>query len=230
MTCFREVMMISGDDWTKKRQEQAKEAFSGHQMKVIGPGHWRVRNPESGQHWADIVVMANVGLAVWGDIEGCFFAYCSGATTPEQVVAWMANADVGYYGRQKAHIGMSGGELVDEYVDEVAHHDLRQALKQRGDEYDSDEWIEQRPVVDAPSIKEIYEDAFRETGEAIDHGEPIEGVLRELCDTLMRAGVDDTPYEWVYSIGRVTSCRVIYALAAIARLHELLTEASSQPA
>lgn len=212
--------MIDGQSWMKKRQEQAKEAFSEHEMKVIGPGHWRVSRPDSGQHWADIVVMANVGLAVWGDIEGCFFAYCSGAKTPEQVVAWMANADVSYYGRQKAHIGMSGGELVDEYVDDVAHHDLHQALKQREDEYDPEDWAE--PRSDGPSPKMVYEDAFGETGEAIDRGEPIEGVLRELCDTLMREGVDDTPYEWVFSIGRVTSCRVIYALAAVARLHELL--------
>jgi len=214
--------MKSGEEWMKAQQERAKVAFALHEAKEIGPGHWRIQQPGDSHFWADIVVMANVGLAVWGDIEGCFFAYCSGAKTPEQVVAWMARADVSYYGRQKAHIGMSGAELVDAYDAEVAHYDLRQAMKMREDEYDSEEWIEQRPGVDAPSIKEIYEDAFRETGEAIDRGEPIEGVLRELCDTLMRAGVDDTPYEWVFSIGRVTSCRVIFALAAIARLHEIL--------
>jgi hypothetical protein len=212
--------MIDGQEWMKKRQEQAKEAFAGHQMKVIGPGHWRIKNPENGQHWADIVVMANVGLAVWGDIDGCFFAYCSGAKTPEQVVAWMANADVSYYGRQKAHIGMNGSELVDEYVAEVAHYDLEQALKQCEEEHDPEEWGESRS--DSPSPKMVYEDAFSEARESIECGEHIEGVLRELCDTLMRAGVDDTPYEWVFSIGRVTSCRVIYALAAVARLHELL--------
>jgi len=205
--------MIDGQTWMKKRQDQARKAFAGHQMKVIGPGHWRIMNPSSGQHWADIVVMGNVGLAVWGDIEGCFFAYCSGATTPEQVVAWMANADVSYYGRQKANIGMTGSELVDEYVDDVALYDLEQALKQREEEYGPEDWEEP---------KSIYEDAFKETGEAINRGEPIESALHELCDTLMQAGVDDAPYEWVFSIGRVTSCRVIYALGATARLHELL--------
>lgn len=216
--------MKDGETWMKHQEERAKAAFALHEMKVIGPGHWRIQNPHESSMWADIVVMANVGLAVWGDIEGCFFAYCSGAKTPEQVVAWMANADVGYYGRQKAHIGIGGAELVDQYVDEVAHHDLHQALKHREEEHDSETWIEQRPGVDAPSVKEIYEEAFLETGEAIDRGEPIEGVLRELCDTLMRERVDDTPYEWVFSIGRVTSCRVIYALKAVARLHELLQD------
>lgn len=215
---------MDGQTWMEKRQQQAKEDFSRHEVKEIGPGHWRLARPagdqDGGQFWCDVVVMANVGLAVWGDIEGCFFAYCSGAKTPEQVVAWMANADVSYYGRQKAHIGMSGGELVDEYVAEVAHHDLHQALVQRREEYGEKEW----DAEDGP--KGLYEDLFAETGVAIDRGEPIEDVLRELCDDLMRDGVDDTPYEWVFSIGCVTSCRVIYALAAVARLHELLQDES----
>lgn len=213
----------SGGDWMKKQQERAKLGFAQHEMKEIGPGHWRLKKPGTGNLWCDIVVMGDVGLAVWGDIEGCFFSYYSGAKDPKELVAWMGRADVSYYGRQKAHIGMNSGELVDEYVDEVALYDLAQALKQREEEYDEEGWVGPCPGVEAPSVKEVYEEAFQEATGAIRRGEHMKNVLDELCHTLMQAGVEDTPYEWVYSIGRVTSCRVIYALAAVARLHELLT-------
>lgn len=209
-----------GRVWMDEIQAQAKADFAQHKMKEIGPGHWHIRKPDTGIFWCDIVVMGNVGLAVWGGIEGCFFSYYSGAKGPRQLVAWMGNADVGYYGKQKAHIGMGGGELVEEYVDEVALYDLDQALEQREEEYDPEDWNE--PRSDGPSPRMIYTDAFSDVRAVVNNGEDIRGALAELCDTLMRAGVDDTPYEWAFSIGQVTSCRVIYALAAVSRLNELL--------
>jgi len=210
----------NGNVWMEETQNRAKADFAQHQAKEVGPGHWRIAKPGTvvGAFWADIVVMGNVGLAVWGDIDGCFFSYCSGSGSPEAVVAWMANADVGYYGRQKAHIGMGGGELVDEYVDEVALYDLEQYLEQRLEEYDEETLDE--PRRGQPTARETYKKAFERARCAVGRGDHMKTVLDNLYEDLMNE--DQDAYEWVYSIGQVTSCRVIYALAAVSRLHELL--------
>lgn len=212
--------MKSATQWTKELQVLAKEAFAEHQMKEVGPGHWRIQRPGEQQYWADIAVMGNVALSVWGDIDGCFFAYCSGAKSPEGVVAWMGTADACYYGRQKAHIGMGGPELVDDYVDEVALYDLDTCLAQKEEEHEPEDWSE--PRGDGPSPQMTYTDAFGEARERIGRGEHMSIVHNELMDELR--DIEPDAYEWVYSIGQVTSVRVIYALAAVARLHELLQQ------
>jgi len=208
--------------WISRHVKRARAAFKNHTMKVIGPGHWRLKNPKEPCHfWCDIVVMGDCGLAVWGDIEGCFFSYYSNPKRPEEVVYWMADADVSYYGRQKAHIGMSGPELVDEYVDEVAIYDLRQRLKQAKEEHD-DEWDEPRSRTDMTSttVGSEYTEAIESAIESIQHGEHITLVMDELRDALRH--VDQDAWEWLGSIGRVPSSRLIYTLSAVRRLGQLL--------
>ena len=45
----------------------------------------------------------------------------------------------------KAHIGMSGPELVDEYVDEVAIYDLHKRLRDAKEEH-GEEWGELKTI------------------------------------------------------------------------------------
>lgn len=207
-----------GKVWMEETQARAKADFAQHEMKVIGPGHWRIQKLGTGVFWCDIVVMGNVGLAVWGDIEGCFFSYCSGARSPEAVVSWMAHADVSYYGRQKAHIGMSGSELVDEYVDDVALYDLDQRLEAAKEEHDEDQWNE--PRRGKSTLGETYTEAINDAKMRVGNGDGMKWVHDGLMEDLRNEEQDC--YEWVYKIGQVTSCRVIYALAAVSRLNELL--------
>lgn len=209
--------MKSGKQWMKEVQDAAKEAFSTHEKEDIGPGHWRIIRPDSGAHWADIVVMGDMGLAVWGDIDGCFFAY-NGSKNPEEIVAWIANADVEYYGRQKACIGMGSSELVDEFIDEVALYDLDQCLKQLKEEHSLDDW--NCPRQEQSTVGETYEEAFEMARSLIACGEDIRFVQYELMEDVMNE--DQDAHEWVFGIGKVTSSRVIFAMGAVARLHELL--------
>lgn len=209
---------MSTEAWHDQLVKQAQNDFKDHVLKTISPVHWRIRRPNSGMFWADIVIMGNAGIGVWGDIEGCFFAYGSGA--PEDIIAWMARADVEYYGRQKASIGMNGAELVDEYVGEVALYDLRQHLVQAKDEYDPEEWNRQRPGV--PSVGVVYEDAIRDAERSVRNGENMCNVHGQLIEDIQ--DIEPDAYEWVNSVGKVTSCRVIYALVAVRKLWELLNK------
>jgi len=204
---------ISDRQWVGRCVELAREAFETHVMKVVGPGHWRIKRPNRQQFWTDIVVMGNVGLAVWGDIDGMFFAYYSGAQRPEQLVHWMAKADPCSYGREKASIGSGGPELVDEYVDEVAIYDLHERLEDAQNEYDEEEW---------EKIKEEYTDAIHSAIERVQYGDSIPLVHMSLHDDIQE--LDPDCWEWLGGIGRVPSVRLIYALAAVRRLWELITE------
>jgi hypothetical protein len=216
--------LISAEEWHKRIVERAHEDFAEHQLREIGPGHWRISRPDDGHYWADIVVMRNCAIAVWGDIAGCIFAYCSGEKTPEGVVAWMANADVSYYGRQKAHIGM-GGIGIEQYVDGVALYDLDRHLEDAAEGFGVSWYMQD---VDKPPIGERYTPIIEEAKEAILRGDPIEHAHARLADELRE--FDQDCWEWVPSIGRVTSVRVIYALAAIARLWELLRVGKTEAA
>ena len=216
----------NGNTWLKREVKRSRSAFKAHRMRVIGPGHWRIWNPKnSGNFWCDIVVMGNCGLAVWGDIDGCFFSYYSHPKTPEEVVYWMANADVSYYGRQKAHIGMGGPELVNEYVDEVAIYDIRQRLKDAKEEFGecwhepnrSHSWSEN---TSGRSTGELYTEAMEKAISAIQCGDPVEMVKNALYEDL--SGIDSDSGEWLGGIGRVPSSRLIYALTAVRRLGQLL--------
>jgi len=199
---------ISGRQWVEKLGEQADEAFQDHQVQVIGPGHWLIRRPTDGPFWTHIVTMGS-GLAVWGDIDACVFAYSSGE--PEQLVAWMADASYSY-GREKAQIGTGCG--VDHFEPSVAIYDLRQKLADAPECY-GETW---------PEIEADYTDAIEEAISLTEAGEPFVVMQANLVDNLER--IDQDAWEWVLGIGMVPSPRVIYALAAVRCLHRLLQAGS----
>lgn len=202
----------TGEQWIAQTMARATRDFSGHRMQQVGHGHWRIKRPQESSFWADIVVLGgNRAISVWGDIEACTFAYCSGATTPEHVVHWMANADPSYYGRQKASIGM-GGVGVDEYQADIAEHDLKSILAEEPENW-GEAW---------PGVQEVYEDAFDDAIGQLRLGRDVLSVHNQLMEALHN--VDSDAWEWVPQVGRVTSSRVIYALAAIRRLAELMME------
>lgn len=209
---------MRADAWVAEVEVRARGDFSRHQATVIGPGHWRIRRPDSGQFWADIVVMGQ-GLAVWGDIEACVFAYHSGS--PEELVAWVAGMRLDSYAMEKAQIGM--GAAMTRFVDNVAVHDLRQRLKDAEEEFD-DAWAEERwnsAGVLQPTPKAIFKNAIVGAIEGIKMGWPGPETHRYVYERV--SDVDPDAWEWVEDIGMVLAPRVICAVAAVRRLHELLS-------
>jgi hypothetical protein len=217
-----------------QRIEAARKDFATHEHKVVGPGHWRLSKPGSSSYWCDIVVMGDCALSVWGDIAGCFFSYYPDAKSPEEVVAWMARADVGYYGHQKAAIGM-GNIGVDEYRDEIAIADLRERHLQAPEEFGEAGW-----AVHGDHYTALFERAigrFRNGEDRrlildelyLGHRGGQQHVIDGVANWTWIPGleeIDQDATEWLYTVGEVTSTRVIYALAAISRLHELLQAAA----
>jgi len=217
---------LKGNVWTQRHVTQARAAFKHHSMTEVGPGHWHLKNKKNPCHfWCDIVVMGNCGLAVWGDIAGCFFSYYSGAKKPEELIHWIANADLNYYGRQKAHIGMNGPELIDEYVDDVAIYDLHMHLKWTQDDF-GNEWNDSDTY--GTTVGSKYTLAIESAIESIEHGEDITLVKNKLYDALKE--VDSDTWEWLGSIGRVPSTRLIYCVSAVRRLGQLLKAKKKQKA
>jgi hypothetical protein len=208
---------VDGRLWIAQVTQEADRAFERHKLVTVAPGHWRIAQPGKSAYWADIVVLGNNrAITVWGDIEACTFAYCSGATRPEQVVSWMAGADSSYYGRQKAAIGM--GEVgIEQYLHDVACHDLRELLREAPECY-GDAW---------PEVEETYREAVSAAIGKMQSGEDIPLMQAALIDDLRN--VDQDAWEWAGQIGRVTSRRVIYALRAIYRLDELLQLEAQKP-
>jgi len=217
---------LSGKVWVNRQVKMARSAFKNHKMAVIGPGHWRLKRPEDGCFWCDIVVMGGCGLAVWGDIDGCFFAYYSGAKRPEELVHWMGQADIWYYGHQKACIGMGGKDIVDEHVDEVAIYDLRQKLKCAKEEF-GDEWdgsisdIRRHGTAwGDTTIKDKYTKSIEDAIRSIQYGNHLVLVKNELFECLQV--IEPDAWEWMENIGKVPSVRLIYALTAVRRLSQIL--------
>lgn len=221
---MEEVKGIDGTTITEKRIREARECFETHTMKEVGPGHWHMRRKKDSCFWCDIAVLGGVGLVVWGDIQGLIFSYYSCAKKPEELVHWMAKFDPYYYCRQKASIGMGGDEYVDEYEDDVAIYDLRQHLKEVKEGYTEEEWF--GPVSPenqfTKTIADIYTEAVNDAIGSINCGENLQEVIRDFADDIKE--IDSDAWEWLGSIGRVPSCRLIWCLAAIERLSQLLSE------
>jgi hypothetical protein len=187
----------SGEQYMQEVLARATQDFCKHEKQCIGLGHWHMSRGD-GLYWCDIVVMQGGGIAVWGDIDACTFAY-SPYSDHVASIHWLASAGVAYYARQKATIGMSDPVAAQEHPPEVAIYDLLM-LKKDPDDYSID------------AINEAIKD--------LDNGEHVDLVKQALME------VDTGAWEWVDSIGRVTSTRVICALAAVKRLSALLKERS----
>jgi len=205
---------INGCDLTKKHMVQAKKDFRSHIMREIGPGHWNIHIPGHSQYWADIVVMGSHHLVVTGDIELCAFAYYSGQHSPEGAVHWLFTPGLSYV-CEKATIGMGSRELVYDYEQEVAIYDLLEHYREVGKNYCEDEWKDIQPE---------YKKAIDDAVESLEYGENVMNVLRSLHDEINE--YDQDSWEWIDSVGRVPSPRVIWALAAIRRLSDLLKKES----
>jgi len=158
-------------------------------------------------------------ITVWGDIELCCFAYCSGTKSPEGVVRWMSTANVDY-AREKAAIG-SGFDMYG-YDESVARWDLYSHYEDAVRYLDED--ADCYPKGDAEYFKKEWKHAIRRALNRTYEKEAMHaGLLEDLSD------VESDAWEWVYGVGRVVSTRVLYALAAIKRLDQILTERGVLP-
>lgn len=173
---------------------EAAKDFEHHRVEEVGQGHWRIRKPQASEFWCDIVVLGhNSAIMVWGDIAACVFAYCSGESDPLGVVRWMASADTDY-GHQKAVIGMGDLDICEGYEPAVALHEIEDRIDDASCQFVDVLELAKDRVFDM-DFQEWFFDEVQE--------------------------FDPDAWEWVGSIGKVTSVRVIYALAAIRRLNEL---------
>lgn len=206
---------INGESKINKKIKQARLAFKNHKMKVIGLGHWRIWNPKSPCNlWVDIVVMGNCGLSVWGDIDGCIFSYYSNPKSPEELVHWIGDDCSLNYVWEKANIGMSSSKLTTCYDDDVAIYDLNERLKQAKNEY-GEMW-------DDTSIGDKYTEAVESAINSISDVVSLESVKNSLYDTISE--IDQDCWEWLGSIGRIPSDRLIYAVSAVQRLSQILID------
>lgn len=130
---------VSGRDYGKRFQKEAREAFAKHEISERGEGRWilqtRYTKPPEGWDWmmaAEIVALRG-RLYVGGDISPVIFGCDNGS--PRAKVAWMGGTnDVGYYVHQKACIGMgvSAAEgVTDQFNEEVARWTLEQYINER---------------------------------------------------------------------------------------------------
>ena len=203
--------MISAKDYKEKQVKMVGSNFEDHEYTVVGPGHWRLRRKDSSVFWCDIVVM-QVGLAVWGDIPGCFFSYYSGARKPEDLIYWIANSGFTSYTLEKANIG-TGNIGIEEYIPEVAEYELSEALESAKEHFD-EEWDD---------VKNQYTEAINDAIQQIRNNDLVPPALDSLYDDI--CDIEPDCFEWVFDIGKVPSMRYFLAVAAISRLASLLNEA-----
>jgi hypothetical protein len=213
---------------TRKEYEEnlirlATEAFKDHDTFIrFSAEHYQIRRQTDGCYWADIVVLGGGrGIAVWGDIEACVFAYAH-ASTVKDALTWLSGWNLSYQ-REKAAIGMTN--IGDRVMDpDVAIEDVRFLIEQyRQDrDWDAVELWEQREYFRYDDHEEVAfqaQEHIQTLNEAIDqlrYGEPVELVRHFLFDSGHFEAED------IYHIGDVVAPRVAYAVAAINRLCELL--------
>lgn len=183
----------------------AAKAFADHQITQRSDGRWLLQRQRDGKtSWiyaAEVISLAGGKLYVGGDIAFVIFAYFSDSMDHEEKVRWMGRCkDVGYYVAQKAAIG-TGHKLIDEYDGDAARAQVKDWLTE-AHECQNDKV--------ASKLEEVLDD-YRCPWE----------YRHELGDYLWSAlGSDfmsdrETP-------GIITSSRVYYAYAALARLCDLL--------
>jgi hypothetical protein len=191
---------ISRRDYEKDLQEQARKDFSGHDTyRVISPSQWRIFKPGTSTFWAEIAVMGSA-VAVWGDIDGCFFAYGPSSKHPEDVLRWLAGSNLGY-AREKASIGMTSiGHETD--LPEVALHRLHEMRTEYVEENDDGRF-------------DTLIAAIEESCDQLETGSTVQDLREFLYDHSFDIGE-------IARIGRVTTARVIYALEAVNKLVQLM--------
>jgi len=203
---------MSSDEWETMMIADADKLFAEHTMDELGHGWWKLRS-KSGQLWCEIAVMANRCLAVWGDIDGVFFANYSGMEVPSQLVFWIANGSLDH-AEEKASIGMTGIGT-KQFVSRVARDDIKFQLDMAPESYGEDTWAE---------IGDDYTAAIRDAEDVIG----LDGDGREVHDTLyrglMNSDIEPDAWEWIYDVGMVPSDRVIMAYAAVSRLADIIRE------
>jgi hypothetical protein len=213
---------------TRKEYEEnlrrvATEAFKDHDTWIrFSETHYQIRRQGDGCYWADIVVLGGGrGVAVWGDIEACVFAYAH-AKTAREALAWISGWNLSYQ-REKAAIGMTSiGDTTTD--DAVAIEDVRFLIEQYREDRDWDAvalW-DQRDYFRYDDHNEVRfqdQEHIQTLNEAIcqlRHGHPVELVRGFLFDSGHFEAED------IYHIGDVVAPRVAYAVAAVNRLCELL--------
>jgi hypothetical protein len=196
---------ISRREYEEALQKQAQEDMSGHDVyRAIDSHQWRVFTPGTNIFAAYIAVMGPC-VAVWGDIEGCFFAYGPKGQRPEDILRWLADSNIGY-AREKASIGMTSIGHEEDNA-EVALHQIRGLLEDyKSEREDLD--------VDERTYNMMVE-TMSEACDMLKTGHAVQEVREYLYEHSIEA-------EYVSRIGCVTTARVIYALEAVNKLVQLM--------
>lgn len=100
----REIKAISRRDYHRQLEVYATARFSQHDYVVArGDRHWTISRSGYQPYWADVVILSNGGVVVWGDVELVCFAY-GPRGEPLDCLAWMADSEF-EYAAGKANIG-----------------------------------------------------------------------------------------------------------------------------
>jgi hypothetical protein len=197
--------MTQRTEWVSRWSSIAESRFSEHSIRQqVADGWWVVQRCNEPDDWTgfysfEVVCLANRQLYVGGDIQHVVFGY--GPPGAVDRVAWVASAHLDY-AAEKAAIGGSA-DLVD-WDDAVMREEM-------GD------WV-------AAAAGNTHE--YQQRARLLEHlrgCQTHEEYLRVLGNEAATLG-DSTPW----SAGRVPSTRLFYALAAVRRLHALLTEKEVQ--
>lgn len=185
--------MGTADERLRQTSLMAHTAFQHHVIVTESEGRWLLQRDRKWAYAAEIIALANGALFVGGDISHVVFGY--GPNDPIARVRWIGECeDLGYYVAEKARIG-TGAELVDQWLDDIAQHELRAFVADNPER-----------VVDHDALEDALEQEERHDF------------------TRLAAGALDDGWEVVGAMGEILAPRVVYAHAALARLCVLLRE------
>lgn len=139
------VKRLSRYEWIRQQQWRALEAFSEHEMleanywdegicelhtgkqsRKCKGARWLIGRPGTFVYRVEILAGIGGSLMVHGDIDFVRFAHYGDHADAISRLYWMGFChDLDYYVAQKAGIG-SGHDHVDQYIQEVAEHELQE--------------------------------------------------------------------------------------------------------
>lgn len=189
--------------------ESARKAYAEHQIERSSEGRWLLfRRRDDGtrmsEFWTEIIALEHGGLLVDGDIDPVIFRY--GPVDPEVRVRWMGSRKFAHdrYFQEKANTG-TGGSLFETWNPDAARDDLLEMeAGLRGESEDSCGEPNLKAADQVAHVREYYLNDGRD------------------CALLNLYEIDGVDSEELGRIGMVTTSRLYYAHAALARLVVLL--------
>jgi hypothetical protein len=175
----------------------AEEAFAKHALVTSARDRWRLRAPDHGYYWIEVIWTCDGGVFVHGDISPVLFRGGAPVQSATETIGWLANSHLDY-AQGKARQGMM--DLApDKTADDVA----------------LDQLIGWREDAASEGADKGTRQALSDSIDALSAGEGVMAAQQILA----AAGFES---EDIARLGRVTPPAFIYAWYGVRRLAELL--------